>query len=170
MPIVLNGILESATNEVCVIIRPALPEDWETIAHYNVRLADETEGKTLDPATIQAGVKALLADQRHGRYFVACLDQRIIGQMMHTREWSDWRNGEIWWLQSIYVHPDHRQRGVFRTMYRHLEKLAEETSGVVGFRLYVEHQNLRAQQVYRALGLSEAGYSVLERMFGKLLD
>lgn len=152
-----------------MIIRPAVLEDWETIAHFNMRLADETEGKTLDPATIQAGVRALLADQRHGRYFVACLDQRIIGQMMHTREWSDWRNGEIWWLQSIFVHPDHRQKGVFRALYRFLEKLAEETPGIVGLRLYVEYNNSKAQEVYRALGLSEAGYCVLERMFGKLL-
>lgn len=166
---VQTGILESMVEEAGVIIRPAVPDDWETIAEFNIRLAHETEGKTLDPATIQAGVRALLADQRHGRYFVACLGDRIIGQMMHTREWSDWRNGEIWWLQSVYVHPNHRRKGVFRELYRYLEKLAEESPGVVGLRLYVEHHNLKAQEVYRALGLSEAGYSVLERMFGKLL-
>src|SRR4029079_15862290 len=103
-------------------IRPAGFDDWETIADFNILLARETEDKQLVPETVFAGVKALLADPRHGRYFVACADGKIIGQMMHTREWSDWRNGEIWWLQSVYVHPGHRQAGVFRALYRHLEK------------------------------------------------
>jgi GNAT superfamily N-acetyltransferase len=150
-----------------MIVRLAGPDDWETVADFNIRLARETEGKQLVPDTVFAGVKALLADPRHGRYFVACLDRKIIGQMMHTREWSDWRNGEIWWLQSVYVHPDHRQAGVFRALFRHLEQLAEQSPDVVGLRLYVEENNTRAQAVYKSFGLSAAGYTVLERMIGK---
>ena len=149
-------------------IRSAVPEDWETIADFNIRLASETEGKQLVPSTIQAGVKTLLADHRHGRYFIACDNSRIVGQMMHTREWSDWRDGEIWWLQSVYVLPEYRRCGVFRALYRHLEHLAEETPKIVGLRLYVEQHNAKALEVYQSLGLMPAGYTVMERMFVKV--
>src|SRR5690606_619853 len=108
------------------------------ISDFNTRLAAETEQKTLNPATIEAGVRALLADPTLGRYFLAVRDGRPIGQMMHTREWSDWRAGEIWWLQSVYVVPDARQQGVFRALYQHLDTLARAVPSVVGLRLYVE--------------------------------
>jgi GNAT superfamily N-acetyltransferase len=151
-----------------ISIRPASPADCETIADFNTRLASETEGKTLDPATIKAGVAALLGNPAHGRYFVACLDSRIVGQMMHTREWSDWRNGEIWWLQSVYVDPRHRRQGIFRVLYQHLFELAQKTPHVAGLRLYVEQHNARAMDSYRSLGMTDAGYSVMERIFGSL--
>lgn len=150
-------------------IRPATPQDWPTIVDFNCRLASETEGKTLIPATITAGVQTLLADARHGRYFVACQQSRIVGQMMHTREWSDWRNGEIWWLQSVYIDPDFRRRGVFRTLYRHIVQIARQTPQVVGIRLYVERSNSRAIETYRSLEMDDAGYAVMERLFGKPL-
>jgi GNAT superfamily N-acetyltransferase len=150
-------------------IRAACLDDCEMIAEFNIRLAEETEGKRLVPATIAQGVRTLLMDDRHGRYFVACIDTTIIiGQMMHTREWSDWRNGEIWWLQSVYVHPQHRRKGVFRALYRHIEQLAEQTADVVGIRLYVERHNAQAIDTYRSLGMTDAGYAVMERMFGTL--
>lgn len=145
-------------------IRSADPDDWPSIAEFNTRLAYETEGKVLDASTIEKGVRALLNDQRHGRYFVAVEHGQLIGQMMHTREWSDWRNGEIWWIQSVYVHPDHRRRGIFRSLYRHLEKLAADDSHAVGLRLYVEKHNAKAISTYESLGMSDAGYSVMERM------
>jgi ribosomal protein S18 acetylase RimI-like enzyme len=148
-------------------IRPAKIDDWQVIADFNTRLAAETEGKTLVPPTIAAGVKTLLSDARHGRYFLACFNTQVVGQMMHTREWSDWRNGEIWWLQSVYIHPDFRRRGVFRSLYRHVEHLAENTEGVVGIRLYVEQHNSKAMETYLSLGMIDAGYAVMERMFGK---
>jgi ribosomal protein S18 acetylase RimI-like enzyme len=151
-----------------LIIRPAQPDDCETIAAFNICLALETEGKQLDPATITAGVRTLLCEAQHGRYFVACRDSRIVGQMMHTREWSDWRNGEIWWLQSVYVAPDERRRGVFRALYRYVENLAENTPHVAGIRLYVEKHNSRAIDTYRSLGMGDAGYVVMERVFGNL--
>lgn len=146
-------------------IRAAVPADAEVIAEFNVRLAAETEHKTLDPPTIAAGVQALLADPRLGRYFLALRDGLPVGQMMHTREWSDWRNGEIWWLQSVYVVSDARQQGVFRALYQHLESLARATPTVVGLRLYVETHNSRAQDAYVRLGMQMAGYAVMESLF-----
>ncbi|WP_029247275.1 GNAT family N-acetyltransferase [Schlesneria paludicola] len=146
-------------------IRAAEHADWKAIADFNSRLALETEGKRLAPETIEAGVRALLSEPRHGRYFVACSGDRIVGQMMHTREWSDWRNGEIWWLQSVYVSPDHRRHGIFRTLYRHLEQMAELDPGVVGIRLYVERENAKAIEAYKSLGLVDAHYAVMETIF-----
>lgn len=146
-------------------IRPATASDGEVIADFNCRLASETEGKHLDAQTVLAGVANLLNDDRRGRYFVACQDNQIIGQLMHTFEWSDWRNGDIWWLQSVYVHPDFRRQGVFRALMQHLEKLAEDSPGVVGLRLYVENGNSRAQLTYESLAFSDAAYRVMERLF-----
>lgn len=146
-------------------IRSARIEDWAVIAEFNCRLASETEGKSLSPETIEAGVRTLLADPRHGRYFVALDANAVIGQIMHTREWSDWRNGEIWWLQSVYVLPEYRHRGVFRALYQHLEQLAQSSPDVVGLRLYVETHNTRAQQAYERLGFRDASYTVMEQIF-----
>ena len=153
----------------CLKIRLAVADDWQTIKDFNIRLAAETEAKSLTPAVIEAGVKTLLQNPNHGRYFVACQREQIVGQMMHTREWSDWRNGEIWWLQSVYVHPEHRRQGIFRSLYRHLEELAQNDPNVIGLRLYAESQNAGALEVYRSLGLQETGYIVLERFFRNLL-
>jgi GNAT superfamily N-acetyltransferase len=102
-------------------IRPAVPDDWPTIVDFNCRLAEESEGKALDCAHVEPGVKAVLADPRKGRYFIAKSDGRPVGQLMHTREWSDWRNGDIWWLQSVYVHRDFRRQGVFRGLFDRLK-------------------------------------------------
>lgn len=146
-------------------IRPANEDDWPTIADFNIRLAAESEDKSLDPPTVEAGVRALLNDPGKGRYFLACVEERIVGQLMHTFEWSDWRNGEIWWLQSVYVHPEFRRQGVFGRLNAHLEQLASEAPGVVGLRLYVELQNERAQQTYLSLGMTEPGYRVMEQIF-----
>lgn len=146
-------------------IRAAVPADAAVLAEFNTRLAAETEGKILQPATITAGVEALLADPRRGRYFVALDRDQIVGQIMHTYEWSDWRNGEIWWLQSVYVVPEYRQRGVFGALHAHVESLARRSPSVVGLRLYVEENNHRAQQAYQNRGLVSAGYVVMESLF-----
>lgn len=145
-------------------VRLATPHDWATIVDFNCRLAEESEGKTLDRTHVEPGVQALLADPRKGRYFVAYDDSgRLVGQLMHTYEWSDWRNGDIWWLQSVYVHPDFRRAGVFRAMFTHLLQQAENDPGVVGLRLYVEEQNKKAHATYRNFGLEPGGYFVMER-------
>lgn len=146
------------------LIRPALAEDWQTLRDFNCALASETEGKALDPEIAGAGVRALLADPAKGRYLVATVDGRIAGQLMHTREWSDWRNGDIWWLQSVYIHPDFRRQGLFRLLYSTLEAQAQADPGVVGLRLYVEDHNTHAQETYAALGMRRPGYFVLEKM------
>jgi ribosomal protein S18 acetylase RimI-like enzyme len=158
----LTGTNVSKTE---ITIRDATIDDADTIAEFNCRLALESEDKSLDPETVRAGVKALLSDARRGRYFVACgSDGRIVGQLMHTFEWSDWRNGDIWWLQSVYVHADFRRQGIFRKLHQHLEQLAESTPGVVGLRLYVENENARAQETYRSLGLVDSCYTVMQRI------
>lgn len=146
-------------------VRLARLEDWEAIAEFNTRLAAETEGKSLKPEVIAAGVRTLLGDSRHGCYFVAEAAETVIGQIMYTREWSDWRNGEIWWLQSVYVLPEFRHRGVFRALYQHLENLAKSSPDVIGLRLYVESHNSRAQQAYLQFGFCDASYTVMEQIF-----
>ena len=154
-------------SEPDVTIRDAVEADWPTVAEFNIRLAAETEDKHLDRATIESGVRTLLADPTKGRYFVACVGDQIVGQLAHTREWSDWRNGDIWWLQSVYVHPDFRRCGAFRLLNEHIEKLAAADPGVVGLRLYVEVENERAQTTYLSLRFKDARYTVMERLFGQ---
>ena len=141
-------------------IRPALPGDAEVLRDYNVALAHETEALALDPQVVLAGIRALLDDPSKGRYFVAELEGRVVGQVMHTFEWSDWRNGMFWWLQSVYVHPEFRSRGVFTTLFRHVESLARADATVCGLRLYMEHDNHQARGAYLRLGFSPAGYEV----------
>jgi GNAT superfamily N-acetyltransferase len=153
-----------------ISIRAARWDDWPTIADFNCRLAMESEHKRLDPEKIVPGVQALLRDAQKGRYFVAedGVGGPLVGQIMHTHEWSDWRNGPIWWLQSVYVTREFRQRGVFRALFEHLVQLAEAEK-VLGVRLYVERENARAHQTYEKLGFADAGYFVMERWFGPSL-
>lgn len=145
-------------------IRDACSDDWPTIVEFNCLLAEESEDKTLDRGKIEPGVKAILDDFSKGRYFLACSEDKVVGQLMHTREWSDWRNGQIWWLQSVYIEMAFRRQGIFRQLYRHAIQLAKDDPEVVGIRLYVENENTRALETYRSLGMIEAGYHVLEYM------
>lgn len=147
-----------------VLIRSARPDDADVLADYNVRMALETEHLALDPATVARGVRAALDDPAKALYFVAEFGGVVIGQLMVTHEWSDWRDGDIWWVQSVYVHPDHRRRGVFRALYDHARRAAR-TAGAVGLRLYVERHNADAQAVYQKLGMRDSGYLVMEEMF-----
>ena len=146
-------------------VRRATLDDLETIVDFNIRLAAESEDTRLDRETVRRGVRGLLADAARGAYYVACAPG-IVGQMMHTREWSDWRNGDIWWIQSVYVHPDHRRGGVCRALYEHIRARAAADPGVVGVRLYVEQENARAQATYAALGMRQGGYLVMQDLFG----
>ncbi len=149
------------------VIRAATIDDLETIADFNARLADETEDTSLDREMVRRGVGALLSDRSRGAYYVACDDGPIVGQIMHTREWSDWRNGDIWWIQSVYVRPEHRRRGVFRSLYAHLKALAASDPRVVGLRLYVEQENRGAQATYVGLGMKQTRYLVMQDLFGE---
>ena len=146
-------------------IRAARPTDAEAIAANNTALALETEHRRLVPELARAGVTAALADPAKGRYFVAERAGRVLGQIMHTYEWSDWRNGCFWWIQSVYVAQDARGQGVFRSLFEHLRTLARAEPGVCGIRLYVERDNTRAQRTYLQCGLVDSGYFVMEEDF-----
>ncbi len=142
--------------------RAATAGDLDFIAQGNAAMALETEHKLLDPATVHAGVRAAFDDPARGRYFVAEIDGKVVGQLMITFEWSDWRNGVFWWIQSVYVEPPARRLGVFRALYGHVEGLARRTPGVCGLRLYVERDNIQAQRTYLGCGMVDAGYVVME--------
>lgn len=144
-------------------IRPATPADAATVAAFNAALAVETEGKRLDPATLAAGVAAVLADPGKGYYTLVEEAGRVTGQCLVTLEWSDWRNGWYWWIQSVYVVPAARRTGVFRDLYKHLEAAAAARPDVIGIRLYVERDNARAQATYASLGLDEEPYNLMGR-------
>jgi ribosomal protein S18 acetylase RimI-like enzyme len=146
-------------------IRDAIPRDKERIADFNSRMAVETEGRSLDENVIGPGVGQLLDDRSRGRYWVAEQDGKIIGQIMVTYEWSDWRNGTLWWIQSVYVHMGYRRQGVYSALYHHVESLAKEEPDVAGIRLYVENDNKRAQRTYASLGMVDPGYRVMESIF-----
>ena len=146
-------------------IRDGRTDDLDFIVASNIALAFETEDVTLDPALIRPGVATALADPGLGRYLVAEEDGRPIGQLMVTTEWSDWRNGLFLWIQSVYVSPAHRGAGVFRTLYRHLESEARRDPRVCGIRLYVDHSNGRAQEVYARLGMHRSEYAIMQDVF-----
>jgi GNAT superfamily N-acetyltransferase len=152
-------------NNPSIQIREGRPEDTAIIADYNRRMALETEGKQLDAKTVAKGVEQGLHQPEKCRYFVAETQDLVIGQAMVTYEWSDWRNGDLWWIQSVYVHSNHRRQGVFKRLYQHIETLARKDSKVKGLRLYVEEENTAGQAVYKKLGMSHAGYHVYEREF-----
>jgi ribosomal protein S18 acetylase RimI-like enzyme len=144
-------------------IRAARSADADVIAEFNRLLAKETEHKHLDPAILSAGVAAVLGDPNKGRYFVAETDGRIVGQLGITFEWSDWRNGNFWWIQSVFVAPDARRQGVFRTLYQHVLDAAYKDANVIGVRLYVEHDNTIAQATYRKLGMERMSYLMMQK-------
>jgi len=147
-----------------VCVRPARPEDIPAMVRFNFGLVKETEGASLDPSVLQKGIELALADPQKARYFVAECDGKPVGQTMITYEWSDWRCGWVWWIQSVYVDPAYRQRGVFRALYEYVREAARR-EGAVGLRLYVRDDNPRARTVYQRLGMKPSGYSVFEEMF-----
>ena len=149
-------------------IRAATLADLPTIARFNSLLAEETEHKQLDPATIERGVRRALSEPGLCRYFVAEQDGRIVGQAMITIELTDWRDGVLWWLQSVYVAEAHRGAGVFRSLFQHILSLAQADADVRGLRLYVERENERAKRVYEQMGMQPSGHLVYERDWSSL--
>jgi GNAT superfamily N-acetyltransferase len=146
------------------IIRAARADDADILVEFNARMARETEGLELARDVLSRGVRGGLADASKALYFVADADGRVVGQLMITKEWSDWRNGDIWWVQSVYVHADYRRRGVFRGLYDHAREQASR-AGAVGVRLYVDDHNAAAQRAYERLGMRMSNYRVMEEMF-----
>lgn len=150
--------------ESSITLRTARSDDVDTLVEFNAAMALETENLTLDRSVLARGVRAALDDPNKGIYFVAELKKRVVGQLMITHEWSDWRDGDIWWIQSVYTHPDFRGRGVFAALYRHVEQCARDT-GAAGLRLYVETHNASARATYGKLGMAVAPYAIMERIF-----
>lgn len=146
-----------------VAVRRATPADAPTIVAFNQQMALESEGKQLDRAVLEAGVAAALADPHKAVYFVAEEAGVILGQLSLTTEWSDWRNGWLWWIQSVYVRPEARRRGVFRALYQHVYESARQSAEVIGLRLYVERENHAAQATYLNMGMEWAPYLILQR-------
>ena len=147
-------------------VRAAGLEDLEALVSGNVALAEETERVRLEADTLRQGIRALLEARAPGRYWVAELDGRVVGQLLVTFEWSDWRNRMVWWIQSVYVTPDARRSGVLRTLYDAARREAL-AAGAGGLRLYVDTTNLRAQAVYTSLGMNGDHYRVFEDMFAE---
>ncbi len=145
-------------------IRKAQPSDAQTIIEFNIAMALETEDKVLKRSEIEPGVQGLFDHPEYGFYMVAESDGQIAGSLMITFEWSDWRNGVFWWIQSVYVRPEFRRRGVYRAMYNVIKDMAAEMTSVCGFRLYVERENINAQMTYQSLGMEETHYKLFEEI------
>lgn len=147
-----------------ISVRKSVESDIDTIADFQLRLAKETENLSLDLTTLKKGIRAMFDDPRLGRYFIAEVDGQLVGCHSITYEWSDWRNGVVWWIQSVYVIETQRKNGIFKAMFNNLQKLMSQESQVVGLRLYVDKTNIRAQHVYSSLGMNGEHYSVYELM------
>jgi len=147
-----------------LFIRPAEPKDVPFLVECNAAMASETEHKTLDREVLARGTRAVFDDPRRGFYLVAELDGDPAGCLLITYEWSDWRNGDWWWFQSVYVTPAARRAGIFRALYAEVERRAR-AAGAVGLRLYVERDNERALRTYASLGMEEEAYRMLRRGF-----
>lgn len=145
-----------------ITIRAADEADHEALVAFNRAMARETEDHELDAETLARGVARLLADPALGFYAVAERDGHVVACLMVTTEWSDWRDGSFWWIQSVYVAPDHRRQGLYRRLYAYVKERAAAAGGVCGFRLYVERENDVAQRTYAALGMREARYRMYE--------
>jgi ribosomal protein S18 acetylase RimI-like enzyme len=143
-------------------IRRANPNDVASLVSFNQAMALETENKELDGNTLTAGVKGILEHQARGFYLVAEDQGEIAGSLMVTFEWSDWRNANFWWVQSVYILPKYRRQGVYSKLYSEIRRLADNSDNVCGYRLYVEKDNFAAQKTYESLGMSESHYLMFE--------
>ena len=156
-------MIESAAN---ITVRGAVEGDIRAIAGFNRAMAVETEGKELEPAVALEGVTAIVRRRELGFYLVAEVEAEVVGQLMITTEWSDWRNGFFWWIQSVYVKPQFRRVGVYSRLYERVREMAQAAGDVRGIRLYVAKENVGAQRVYERLGMGDSGYLMYEVEFG----
>lgn len=147
-----------------IAIREAIPDDALYIIDFQLKMAQETESLALDYHTVTKGVHAVFEDAGKGKYYVATDNNKVIGSLMITYEWSDWRCGQVLWIQSVYIVPEGRGKGVFRLMYKHIQSLITPESGNRGIRLYVDKTNTRAQHVYEKLGMNSEHYQMYEWM------
>lgn len=167
MDVVLEIVNSAFCSLLCIGImeitfRTALPDDAGVIADFNLQLAAETEGRLLDSDLVHQGVENAMRLGPEAQYYVAEVDGTVVGQLMLTREWSDWRNGWIAWLQSVYVLAEFRGQGVFRQLFNYVKKRVAEGNDAVAIRLYVERENGPAINTYEKLGFEDPGYRVME--------
>lgn len=148
-----------------IVVRRATLDDSGILSQFNMSMAEETEGRQLDQTTVNAGVKQLLRDSRQGFYLMAEVGGSARGSLMITYEWSDWRNGLFWWIQSVYVEPAARRNGVFTALYQYVKQMAQDDASACGLRLYMEQDNLPARAVYMAMGMETTPYQVFEDLF-----
>jgi len=148
-----------------ILIREPSIGDREVIVDFNIAMARETEGKQLDKNQVWSGVQNLMEHPEYGFYLLAEKNDAAVGSLMITYEWSDWRNGLFWWIQSVYVRPDYRQRGVYRRLHQSVRSMAVNHHEVCGLRLYVEKENTVAREVYRSLGMQPTTYRIFEEEF-----
>ena len=144
-----------------ITIRKAKPEDAPIIIDFQQKMAWETEQLILVDEKISIGVYGVFEDPSRGQYYIAESVGTIIASLLITYEWSDWRNTNVWWFQSVYVLPEFRRTGVFRNMYSFIKDEADKNN-IAGLRLYVESNNLRARKTYEALGMNSQHYAMYE--------
>jgi len=147
-----------------IIITPADENDLSHMVDFQLKMALETEDLKLDREVLSRGVKSALTDKTKALYFIARKDNRPVGMLMITTEWSDWRDGWVWWIQSVYVIPEMRKEGVFGALYSYVKELVISKPDVMGIRLYVDKRNTKAQRVYEAVGMTGEHYSTFEWM------
>ncbi|WP_166423182.1 GNAT family N-acetyltransferase [Paraglaciecola sp. 20A4] len=143
-------------------IRKAQVSDINALVNFNQLMAKETEDMELDGDTLTLGVSNLINDVSKGFYLVAEVDSQVVGSLMVTTEWSDWRNSEFWWIQSVYIVPKFRRKGLYSALYNEVKSLGDKAQNVCGYRLYVERENRVAQRTYEALDMHESHYLMYE--------
>lgn len=143
-------------------VREATINDLNSIVGFQRAMAHETEGIELDEETVFKGVEAVLLSAEKGQYYVAEIDNKVVSSLLTTYEWSDWRNGTILWIQSVYVLPDHRRKGVYRKMYAHIKQLVDKNKNLNGIRLYADKSNFAAHKTYKKMGMSPDHYITFE--------
>ncbi|HEY5919450.1 MAG TPA: GNAT family N-acetyltransferase [Chryseolinea sp.] len=145
-----------------ITIQKALPNHIDILIDFQQRLAYESEGVRLDASTLREGMEAMFDDPAKGLYYIARDGNEVVGCHMITYEWSDWRNGMVWWLQSVYVKESHRKKGIFKMMYDNVISIIKKDPNLIGLRLYVGKSNERAMKVYSAMGMDGSHYTVYE--------
>lgn len=164
--IMSSEALAEPSGSAALIVRPAEIDDKPTLVAFNLAMAMESERLELDETVVTRGVEQLLRDATKGRYYVAEMDGSVVGQLMTTPEWTDWRNGWFWWIQSVYVMPQARSKGVFTALYRHVRQEAHAAENVRGLKLYVDRDNQPAIHRYHRVGMQESHYRLFEEIWG----
>ncbi len=145
-----------------LIIRQASPADVNSIVAFQLEMAQETENRVLNPAVVDKGVASVLHDSGRGQYFIAELNGQVVGSLLITYEWSDWRNAYFWWIQSVYIDPTSRRRGIYSAMHNHILCMARSDRSVCGVRLYVDQMNKAGKATYSSLGMRKSRYDLYE--------